>query len=140
MSDFVHLHVHSEYSLLDGLSKIPKLVTQAKIMGMTNLALTDHGYLYGAVKFYKECKKEAVNPIIGCEIYIAKRRFIDKEAGKDNENYHLTILACDFEGYRNLMKLVTVAHLEGFYYRPRVDKETLAKYARGLIGLSGCNS
>ena len=140
MSDFVHLHVHSEYSLLDGLSKIPKLVSQAKIMGMKHLALTDHGSLYGAIKFYKECKQEGINPIIGCEMYIAKRLLRDKESGKDNESYHLTVLARNYEGYRNLMKLVTIAHLEGFYYRPRVDKETLAKHAKGLIVLSGCNS
>ena len=140
MADFVHLHVHSEYSLLDGLSKIPKLVSQAKIMGMNSLAITDHGALYGAIKFFKECKKEEVNPIIGCEIYIAKRSMRDKEAPIDKENYHLTVLASDFEGYRNLMKLVTMAQLEGFYYRPRVDKETLAKHAKGLIALSGCSS
>ena len=140
MNKFVHLHVHSEYSLLDGLSKIPKLVTQAKIMGMDSLALTDHGVLYGAIKFYKECKKENLNPIIGCEMYIAKRSMHDKSAGRDNENFHLTVLAKDYEGYKNLMKLVTLAHLEGFYYRPRVDKETLAKFAKSLIALSGCSS
>ena len=140
MSKFVHLHVHSEYSLLDGLSKIPKLVTQAKIMGMQHLAITDHGSMYGAIKFYKECKAQGVNPIIGCEMYIAKRSLKDKEAGKDSDYYHLTVLAADYEGYINLMKLVTVAHLEGFYYRPRIDKETLAKHAKGLMALSGCNS
>lgn len=140
MSKFVHLHVHSEFSLLDGLSKIPKLVTQAKIMGMDSLAITDHGALYGAIKFYKECKKEGINPIIGCEMYIAKRSMHDKEAGRDNENFHLTVLACDYEGYKNLMQLITLAHLEGFYYRPRVDKETLSKFSKGLIALSGCSS
>jgi len=140
MAEFVHLHVHSEYSLLDGLAKIPKLVTQAKLMGMSHLALTDHGSLYGAIKFYKECKQEKINPIIGCEMYIAKRALKDKESGKDNENYHLTVLAQNYEGYKNLMKLVTIAHLEGFYYRPRVDKQTLLKYSKGLIALSGCSS
>lgn len=140
MSQFVHLHVHTEFSLLDGLSKIPKLVTQAKIMGMPAIAMTDHGSLYGAIKFYKECKAEGINPIIGCEMYIAKRSLKDKETGKDNEYYHLTVLARDEEGYRNLMKLVTIAHLEGFYYRPRVDKDTLAKHSKGLMALSGCNS
>ncbi|KKR78126.1 MAG: polymerase III, alpha subunit protein [Candidatus Curtissbacteria bacterium GW2011_GWA1_40_9] len=140
MSKFVHLHVHTEFSLLDGLSKIPKLVTQAKIMGMKHLALTDHGCLYGAIKFYKECKAEGINPIIGCEMYIAKRSLKDKEAGKDSEYYHLTVLAQNEEGYRNLMRLVTFAHVEGFYYRPRIDKETLSKYSKGLIALSGCNS
>ncbi|MBI2327495.1 DNA polymerase III subunit alpha [Candidatus Curtissbacteria bacterium] len=140
MSDFVHLHAHSEYSLLDGLSKIPKLVSQAKIFGMKHLAITDHGSLYGAIKFYKECKQEGINPIIGCEMYVAKRKLTDKEAGKDNENYHLTVLAQDYQGYKNLMKLVTIAHLEGFYYRPRVDQGILAKYSEGLIALSGCSS
>ncbi len=140
MTDFVHLHVHTEYSLLDGLSKIPKLAAQAKIMGMHSLAITDHGSLYGAIKFYKACKEEGINPIIGCEMYVAKRGLADKEAGKDAENMHLTVLAKDVEGYRNLMKLVTISHLQGFYYRPRVDKPTLAKYSKGLMALSGCSS
>lgn len=140
MADFAHLHTHTEYSLLDGLSKIPKMVAQAKIMGMHHLAITDHGGLYGAIKFYKACREEGINPIIGSEMYIAKRKLTDKEAGVDNESYHLTILARDYEGYQNLMKLITVAHLEGFYYRPRIDSEILAKHSRGLIALSGCNS
>lgn len=140
MTDFVHLHVHTEYSLLDGLAKISKLVSQAKIMGMKHLAITDHGALYGAIKFYKTCLEEEINPIIGCEMYIAKRLLTDKVAGKDNESYHLTILAKNYEGYKNLMKLVTIAHLEGFYYRPRIDKDILSKYSKGLIALSGCSS
>ncbi len=140
MTDFVHLHVHTEYSLLDGLSKIPKLVAQAKIIGQKAIAITDHGSLYGAIKFYKACKEEGINPIIGCEMYLAKRSLTDKEAGKDTENMHLTVLAKDVEGYRNLMKLVTISHLQGFYYRPRVDRATLAKYAKGLMALSGCSS
>ena len=140
MSKFAHLHVHSEYSLLDGLSKIPKLVSQAKILGMKHLAITDHGAMYGAIKFYKECKAEGINPVIGCEMYISKRKFTQKEAGLDKESYHLTVLAQDFEGYKNLMKLVTIAHLEGFYYRPRIDKDTLSKHSKGLMALSGCAS
>lgn len=140
MSSFVHLHVHTEYSLLDGLSKIPKLITQAKILGMKHLAITDHGGMYGAVKFYKECIQEGINPIIGCEMYVAKRGHKDKEMGKDNENFHLTVLARDLEGYRNLMKLVTISHVDGFYYRPRIDKELLSKYSKGLMALSGCSS
>jgi len=132
--------VHSEYSLLDGLSKIPRLVTQAKILGMGHLAITDHGAMYGAVKFYKECRSQGLNPIIGCEMYIAKRSLKDKEAGKDSDYHHLTVLAKDREGYINLMKLVTIAQIEGFYYRPRVDKQALAKHAKGLMALSGCNS
>ncbi|MBI4037739.1 DNA polymerase III subunit alpha [Candidatus Curtissbacteria bacterium] len=140
MSNFVHLHVHTEFSLLDGLSKISKLVTQAKILGMKHLAITDHGGMYGAVKFYKECIQEGINPIIGCEMYIAKRGYKDKEMGKDNENFHLTVFAQDLEGYRNLMKLVTISHEEGFYYRPRIDKELLSRYSKGLLALSGCSS
>ncbi|MDO8487639.1 MAG: DNA polymerase III subunit alpha [Candidatus Curtissbacteria bacterium] len=140
MTDFVHLHVHTEYSLLDGLSKIPKLVAQAKIIGQKAIAITDHGSLYGAIKFYKAAREEGINPIIGCEMYLAKRSLTDKEAGKDTENMHLTVLAKDVEGYRNLMKLVTISNLQGFYYRPRVDKVTLAKYSRGLMALSGCSS
>src|SRR3989344_3034429 len=140
MTDFAHLHVHSEYSLLDGLAKIPKLVSQAKIMGMKHLALTDHGALYGAIKFYQVCKAEGINPIIGCEMYIPPRSHKDKETGKDTDYSHLTVLAQDYEGYRNLMKLVTIAHLDGFYYRPRVDKELLAKHSKGLMALSGCSS
>ena len=140
MTDFVHLHVHTEFSLLDGLSKIPKLVTQEKLFGQKHLAITDHGSLYGAIKFYKQCKEEGINPIIGCEMYLAKRGLKDKEAGKDQDYYHLTVLAKDYEGYQNLLKLVTIAHLEGFYYRPRIDKEVLAKHSKGLMALSGCNS
>ncbi|MEX2028554.1 MAG: DNA polymerase III subunit alpha, partial [Candidatus Curtissbacteria bacterium] len=140
MTDFVHLHVHTEYSLLDGLSKIPKLAAQAKIMGMNSLAITDHGSLYGAIKFFKACKEEGIKPIIGCEMYIAKRGLADKEAGKDTGYMHLTVLAKDIDGYRNLMKLVTISHLEGFYYRPRIDKQTLARYSKGLMALSGCSS
>ncbi len=140
MTNFAHLHVHSEYSLLDGLSKIPRLVLQAKILGMKHIALTDHGALYGAIKFYRTCKAEGVNPVIGCEMYIAKRSHTQKETSEDKENYHLTVLAQNFEGYKNLMKLITIAHLEGFYYRPRVDKDTLAKYSKGLMALSGCVS
>src|SRR3989344_7251268 len=140
MSKFVHLHVHTEFSLLDGLSKIPKLVSQAKIFGMQHLAITDHGALYGAIKFYKECKEQNINPIIGCEMYIAKRTLKDKEAGKDNDYYHLTVLSQDHQGYINLIKLVTISQLEGFYYRPRVDKETLSNHSKGLMALSGCSS
>ena len=140
MTDFAHLHVHTEYSLLDGLSKIPKLVTQAKIMGMKHLAMTDHGAMYGALKFYKECKEQGVNPILGCEMYIAKRSHTDKEVSEDKEYCHLTVLAKNYEGYKNLLELVTQSFLEGFYYRPRVDKKLLAKHANGLMALSGCHS
>lgn len=140
MTDFVHLHVHSEFSLLDGLSKISKLVSQAKLYGQKHLAITDHGALYGVIKFYKTCREEGINPIVGCEMYLAKRSLKDKEAGHDQQYYHLTVLAKDFEGYQNLLKLVATAHLDGFYYRPRIDKETLSAHSKGLMALSGCNS
>ena len=135
---FVHLHTHSHYSLLDGLSKIDQLVKLAKEDGMPALALTDHGNLYGAMEFYKACKKEEIKPIIGVEVYIAKRTRFDKEPGIDNKRYHLTLLAKNEKGYKNLIRLVTLSNLEGFYYKPRVDKEVLKKYNDGIICLSGC--
>ncbi len=138
MSRFVHLHTHTEYSLLDGLSKIKKLVKKAKELGMESLAITDHGSMYGAIEFYKACKEEGIKPIIGCEIYVARRSHTDKEGKADAEPYHLTVLAKNHQGYVNLMKLVSIGHLDGFYYRPRVDKELLKKYHEGLIVLSGC--
>lgn len=139
MSRFVHLHGHSEYSLLDGLSKIPKLVSKVKELGMDAVAITDHGVLYGAIEFYKACKEAGIKPIIGVEMYVAKRSYNDKE-GIDREPFHLTVLAKNYEGYLNLMKLVSIAHLEGYYYRPRVDKTLLTQYSKGLIALSGCPS
>ncbi len=133
---FVHLHVHSEYSLLDGLSKISKLVSRVKELDMSALALTDHGVMYGAIEFYKECKKHKINPLIGMEAYIVNRDHHQKE-GK-GENNHLLLLAKDYQGYQNLMRLATIAHLEGFYYRPRFSKEILQKYHQGLICTSSC--
>jgi len=138
MSKFVHLHTHSHYSLLDGLSKIDALVAKAKEYGMPALALTDHGNLYGAIEFYQKCKKAGVKPILGIEAYIARRNLHDKVSGIDSKRYHLIVLAETTEGWHNLIKLSTIAHLEGFYYKPRVDKDTLRKHARGLIALSGC--
>lgn len=140
MGKFVHLHSHSEYSLLDGLSKIPKMVRKAKELGQEAIALTDHGTMYGAIEFYKTCLSEGLKPIIGCELYLAPRSHKDKEAKVDIEPYHLIVLAKDTEGYRNLMKLVSIAHLEGYYYKPRVDQELLKQYHQGLIALSGCPS
>src|SRR5438876_131952 len=125
MPKFVHLHSHTEYSLLDGLSKIPKLVKATKDLGMDALAITDHGVLYGAIEFYKSCLDQGVKPIIGCELYVAPRSHKSKEGKLDSEPYHLTVLAKNYQGYLNLIKLVTISHLEGFYYRPRVDKELL---------------
>ena len=138
MPSFIHLHTHSHYSLLDGLSKIPEMVALAKSFGMPALALTDHGALYGAIQFYKECKKVGIKPIIGVEAYIANRSRFDKEPRIDNKRFHLTLLAKNNTGYQNLIKLVTLAHLEGYYYKPRVDKDLLRQYHEGLIALSGC--
>lgn len=138
MANFTHLHVHSEYSLLDGLSKIPDLVKKAKKLKMKSLALTDHGAMYGIHPFYIECKKNNIKPIIGCEVYLAARSRFDKEIGKDQSRNHLLILAKNEQGYKNLMQLVTLANLEGFYYKPRIDMEILAKYRQGLIVTSGC--
>ncbi len=135
---FVHLHVHSHYSFLDGLSKVPDLVKKAKEFGMKALALTDHGGMYGAIEFYKECKKYDIKPIIGVETYIANRTRFDKEASIDTKRYHLTLLAKNYTGYKNLMKAVSASYLEGFYYKPRMDKELLKDYGEGIICLSGC--
>ena len=135
---FTHLHVHSHYSLLDGLAKIDDLIKRAAELEMDSLALTDHGNLYGAIEFYQKAKKAGINPIIGAELYVAYEKMQDKRPGLDDKRYHLTVLATDFNGYKNLIKLVTKAHLEGFYYKPRVDKETLRQYSKGLIALSGC--
>lgn len=136
--NFTHLHVHSHYSLLDGMSKVSDLVKQAKAFGMTALALTDHGAMYGAIDFYKECKKHDIKPIIGVEAYIANRTRFDKDANIDNKRYHLTLLARNNTGYKHLMKMVSKSFLEGMYYKPRMDKDLLAEYADGLICLSGC--
>ncbi len=138
MADFVHLHNHSEYSLLDGLSKVQNMVDYAKQQGFKAIAITDHGSMYGVIKFYKACKAAGIKPIIGCEIYVAKRTLNDKEAGVDNDYNHLILLAKNETGYKNLMKIVSISHLEGFYYKPRTDLNLLEKYHEGLICLSAC--
>jgi DNA polymerase-3 subunit alpha len=137
-SKFIHLHTHSHYSLLDGLSKIPDMVKQCKDNGMNALAITDHGNMYGAIEFYKEAHKAGIKPIIGVEAYIAERGRKDKEPGVDNKRYHVTLLAKNKQGYKNLMRLVTLANLEGYYYKPRMDKEILREFHEGIICLSGC--
>ncbi|MBA2783801.1 MAG: DNA polymerase III subunit alpha, partial [Rubrobacteraceae bacterium] len=133
---FAHLHCHSEYSMLDGASRIKDLISFAKDQGMPGLALTDHGVMYGAVKFYKEAKDAGIKPLVGCEVYVTA----DRKDRSRAPYYHLTLIARTAEGYRNLMKLSTCGFLEGFYYKPRVDMEMLRKYGRGIVCLSGCLS
>ncbi len=135
---FTHLHVHSHYSLLDGLSKIPDLVDYVKKLGMDSTALTDHGVLYGAVEFFKEAKNKGIKPIIGCEMYIACDGMHNKRANIDDKRYHLVLLVKNKKGYENLVKLVTKAHLEGFYYKPRIDDQLLAEHSEGLIAMTAC--
>lgn len=135
---FTHLHLHTEYSLLDATTRLPELIEKLQSSGMTSCAITDHGNMYGVFKFQDAMKQAGLKPIIGCEIYIAPRSMYDKEFGIDNNYFHLVLLAKNFKGYKNLMKIVSIAHMEGFYYRPRIDFETLSKYTDGLIALSAC--
>jgi DNA polymerase III subunit alpha len=137
-SDFVHLHNHTQYSLLDGMTKVPALLRFIQDSGMEAVAITDHGTLSGAIEFYEESLKHEVKPIIGIETYIAARSHIEKDVAYDKQNYHLTVLAMNNDGYQNLMELSTIANLEGMYYRPRIDHQLLEKYNEGLIVLSGC--
>jgi DNA polymerase-3 subunit alpha len=139
-AEFVHLHVHSEFSLLDGLARVSDMVKRVASLGMPALALTDHGTMYGVIDFYSECQKAGVRPIVGCETYVAPRSLTDREPKVDDKNYHLTLLAQNEVGYHNLMKLISRANVDGFYYRPRIDRELLVKHAEGLICLSGCMS
>jgi len=138
MGDFVHLHTHSEFSLLDGLGKLDLLIERTKALGMDTLALTDHGAMYGSFKFYLKAKAAGIKPILGVETYVARRSHTDKEGKIDTDPYHLILLAKNENGYKNLMKLVTVAHLEGYYYKPRIDWELLTKYHDDLICTSAC--
>ena len=135
---FTHLHVHSEYSLLDGACRIEPMLDRIKSMGQDSVAITDHGVMYGVIDFYKAAKKRGIKPVIGCEVYVAARSRFDKVHGIDNERYHLVLLCKDNTGYKNLIKLVSESWVNGFYTKPRVDKDILEKYSEGLIALSGC--
>src|ERR1043165_3088853 len=138
---FVHLHCHSHYSLLDGANRIPELVKQAKALGMNAIALTDHGNLYGAIEFYRECREHGLNPIIGYEAYVAPGKRGEREARRRGDaGYHLTLLARNAAGFKNLIKMASSAFVDGYHYVPRIDKELLEAHAEGLICLSGCAS
>ncbi|MFV2063781.1 MAG: DNA polymerase III subunit alpha, partial [Chloroflexota bacterium] len=137
-NDFTHLHLHSEFSLLDGLGRIPDLVSQASAHGFDSLAITDHGALYGAVAFYQACRARDIKPIIGVETYVARRAMTDREGKADAQPFHLILLARDWTGYQNLCRLITAAHVDGYYYKPRLDRDLLAQHSEGLIGLSAC--
>ena len=137
--NFTHLHVHTEYSLLDGSNKIKEYVARVKELGMDSAAITDHGVMYGVIDFYREAKAAGINPILGCEVYVAPNSRFDREVGSDEDRYyHLVLLAENNRGYANLMKIVSLGFVEGFYYRPRVDKELLRQYHEGIIALSAC--
>ena len=138
-SRFTHLHTHTEFSMLDGISRIPDLVARTKELGMDSLAITDHGTFYGVVDFYSACKEAGIKPIIGCEVYVAHSSRFDR-SGSERSPHHLVLLARDNTGYKNLMRLVTQAHVEGFHYRPRIDSALLEEHREGLVALSGCPS
>jgi DNA polymerase-3 subunit alpha len=134
------LHVHTEYSLLDGAVRIKDLISRVRELGMDAIAITDHGVMYGVIDFYKEAINNNVKPIIGCEVYIAQRSRFNKDSGIDSDRGHLVLLAENNTGYKNLMKIVSCGFLEGYYYKPRIDMEVLRKYSEGIIALSGCLS
>ena len=138
MERFVHLHVHSEYSLLDGACRIDRLVEKVKALGQPAVAVTDHGVMYGAIEFYHAAKKAGIKPIIGCEVYVAPRTRFDKQHRVDSSPYHMVLLCENEEGYQNLIKLVSAAYIEGFYNKPRVDNDLLRQHHKGLICLSAC--
>ena len=136
---FTHLHVHTEYSLLDGSSKIKELVARVKELGMDSIAITDHGVMYGVIDFYRTAKEQGIKPILGCEIYVAPGSRFDRENVKgENRYYHMVLLAENDKGYHNLMKIVSRGFTEGYYYKPRVDFEVLEQYHEGIIALSAC--
>ena len=137
--DFVHLHVHSDFSLLDGCCRMDRLMSRAQELGQSAMALTDHGNLFGTISFIKQAEKHGIKPIIGCEGYLVTDHKNDEKPGRDNhKSYHIGMLAKNYKGYQNLSKVVSDAHVDGFYYRPRTDLETLAEHAEGLIGFTGC--
>ena len=135
---FTHLHVHTGYSLLDGSCKIKELISRVKELGMDSIAITDHGVMYGAIKFYQEAVAQGIKPILGCEVYVASGSRFNKENSGDNFYYHLVLLAKDNNGYKNLIKMVSKGFTEGFYYKPRIDLELLEEYNEGIIALSAC--
>ena len=135
---FTHLHVHTEYSLLDGMSRIKQVVSRAKELGMTSLAITDHGNMFGVIDFYKECQKQGIKPVIGCEVYLAARTMMDKDPDLDRHQSHMILLAENNEGYKNLIKIVSQGYVNGMYYKPRIDKSVLRKYRGGIIATSAC--
>ena len=135
---FVHLHVHTEYSLLDGACRIPKLIERVKALGQNAVAITDHGVMYGVIDFYRAAKAAGIKPIIGCEVYVAPRTMADRTHGIDNEAQHLVLLCENETGYRNLSYLVSRAFLDGFYVKPRIDLDLLRRHSEGLIALSAC--
>ena len=137
--EFTHLHVHTEYSLLDGSNKIKEYVARVKELGMDSAAITDHGVMYGVIDFYRAARAEGINPILGCEVYVAPGSRFDREAGSGEDRYyHLVLLAENNQGYANLMKIVSKGFTEGFYYKPRVDLAVLKEYHEGIIALSAC--
>ena len=137
-ADYVHLHLHTEYSFLDGAVRMKELMKKVVSFGMPAVAITDHGNLHGAIEFYQEAAKAGIKPIIGCEAYVAPGSIKDRPNNLRDAAYHFTLLAKDETGYRNLVKLVSIAHLDGFHYKPRIDRSLLAAHSTGLIGLSGC--
>ena len=139
-SDFVHLHLHTQFSLLDGALRLKPLFQRAEEYKMPAIAMTDHGNMFGAVDFFLKAKEHGIKPIIGCEVYVAPKSRFEKTtiAGLSDASYHLILLARNYAGYKNLMKLVTKAYFEGFYYKPRIDKELLAEHSDGLVALSAC--
>ena len=137
--NFTHLHVHTEYSLLDGSNKIKEYVARVKELGMNSAAITDHGVMFGCIDFYRAAREAGINPIMGCEVYVAPNSRFDREIGKDEDRYyHLVLLAENNTGYSNLMKIVSKGFVEGFYYKPRVDMDVLNRYHEGIIALSAC--